>query len=258
MNDIFAALVTSFAVNAGFFVLAATRKTDVVTDLSYGLSFALTATILALKGGVDDPLRLAGAGFVLIWALRLVSYLFRRIILIKVDHRFDGRREKPLVFARFWTLQALTTVIVMLPVIALLGNGAPRFSFLHVAGALVWLAGFLMESVADAQKWNWKRAGHKGFMRTGLWSWSRHPNYFGEMLVWWGIWLYALPSLSGAWHLAVIGPAFISILLLFVSGIPLLEKSADARFGGDSAYEAYKKYTSILFPLPPHPSGTKG
>jgi steroid 5-alpha reductase family enzyme len=250
MQDFLISLAISLAVNCVFFIVAAIKKTDTVTDLSYGLSFALVALALVVVRGRSDLVRLGAAIMVLAWAIRLAVYLFGRILRIKVDHRFDGKREKPLVFARFWILQALSVAIIMAPATAVLGRPAPQFGLLHALGALVWAAGLLIESVADAQKSAWKRQDKAGFIDTGLWSWSRHPNYFGEILVWWGIWVFALPSLQGLAHLAVIGPLYISLLLLFVTGIPLLEKSAEKKYGQDQHYQEYKARTSLLFPLP--------
>jgi steroid 5-alpha reductase family enzyme len=251
MNAFFVALAISVLVNSLFFAVAAWRKADTVTDLSYSLSFALTAVALVIHWGAFDPLRLAAAGMVVLWALRLAAYLFGRILKMKVDHRFDGIRENILAFARFWILQAISVSVIMLPVIAILAAAPPAFSLLHALGAALWLAGLLVEVVADAQKSAWKKSGEKGLIMTGLWSWSRHPNYFGEALLWWALWIYALPSLAAWWHLAVLGPICITLLLLRVTGIPLLEKSAEERYGNDLAYRDYKARTSVFFPLPP-------
>ena len=111
----------------------------------------------------------------------------------------------------------------------------------------------MIESVADAQKSAFKaRDENRGrFISSGLWRYSRHPNYFGEMLVWWGLFVYSVPFLDGAAFAVVIGPLFVTLLLLFVSGIPLLERSADEKYGDDPAYREYKRATSILVPLPP-------
>ena len=177
--------------------------------------------------GARRPSQLVASLLVLLWAVRLGAYLCRRILRMKVDHRFDEMRDKPLRFARFWLLQA--------------------------AGAAVWLAGLLIETVADAQKSAfWARPENRGhFIAGGFWRYSRHPNYFGEILVWWSLFLYAVPFLHGAAFTAAIGPVFITLLLLFVSGIPPLERSADEKYGDDPAYRDYKRRTSILVPLPP-------
>jgi steroid 5-alpha reductase family enzyme len=233
--------------------VAAARRTDVVTDLSYSLTFAVLALVL-LATGAREPVQLVAALLVLLWAGRLGAYLFRRILRMKVDHRFDGIREEPLRFARFWLLQAITVAVVMLPVSYLLDrNDPPGFRPWTIAGTCIWLAGLLIEAVADAQKSAFRaNEGNRGrFIASGLWRYSRHPNYFGELLVWWGLFVYAVPVLHG-WAFAVVaGPVFITLLLLFVSGIPPLERSADEKYGNDPAYRAYKRRTSILVPLPP-------
>jgi steroid 5-alpha reductase family enzyme len=246
-------LLIALAVNAAFFAIAATRKTDVVTDLSYSLSFAVLAIVLPFVGA-REAVQLIASLLVLVWAVRLGVYLFRRILRIKVDHRFDEMRDRPLRFARFWLLQAISVAVIMLPVSYLLGrNAAPGFGVWAITGMAVWLIGLVLEAVADAQKSAFKEKSQtRGrFITTGLWRYSRHPNYFGEMLVWWGLFVYAVPFLHGAAFAVVIGPVFITLLLLFVSGIPLLERSAEAKYGDDPDYREYKRRTSILVPLPP-------
>jgi steroid 5-alpha reductase family enzyme len=249
------AILLSFAValvvNAAFFAIAAARKTDVVTDLSYSLSFAVLALALPFVGA-GEPVQLVASLLVLLWAARLGLYLFRRILRIKVDHRFDEMRDRPLRFARFWLLQAISVAVIMLPVSYLLGlDDPPGLGAWALAGAAIWLVGLAIETAADAQKSAFKEKNPDRFVTSGLWRYSRHPNYFGEILVWWGLFVYALPALDG-WAFAVVaGPVFITLLLLFVSGIPLLERSADAKYGDDPDYREYKRRTSILVPLPP-------
>lgn len=253
MTAIVLSFVIALALNGAFFAVAAARRTDVVTDLSYSLTFALLAVVLPLTGA-REPSQLIASLLVLLWAIRLGGYLFRRILRMKVDHRFDAMRDKPLRFARFWLLQAVAVAVIMLPVSYLLDrSGAPGLGAWAVAGAAVWLGGLLIEAVADAQKsaFRSKDENRGRFIASGLWRYSRHPNYFGEILVWWGLFLYAVPFLEGAAFAVVVGPVFITVLLLFVSGIPLLERSADDKYGDDPAYRDYKRRTSILVPLPP-------
>ncbi len=253
MTSILLSFAIALAVNAAFFAVAAARRTDVVTDLSYSLSFALLAVALFFTGA-HKVLQLIASLMVIAWAARLGAYLFRRILRMKVDHRFDEMRDKPLRFARFWLLQAITVAVVMLPVSYLLGlDNAPGFGAWAIVGVAVWLVGLVIEAVGDQQKYAFKTAlsGDEQFVTSGLWRYSRHPNYFGEILVWWGLFAYAVPFLHGAAFLVVAGPVFITLLLLFVSGIPLLERSADAKYGADPSYQEYKRRTSILVPLPP-------
>lgn len=256
MNPFVLSALAAVAVNGIFFAYAALRKTDVVTDLSYSLSFALVSIVLILRNLGTAPAALVPAALTVVWAARLGSYLFGRIRKIKVDHRFDGMRESVWRFSHFWTLQALTVFVVLLPVVASIASPAsPRgFGPFEIVGIALWIAGFLIEVVADVQKSAFKKAGKPGVITDGVWSWSRHPNYFGESLLWWGLFLYAVPALSGLLWVSVLGPVFITVLLLFVSGIPLLEKSADAKYGADPAYREYKRRTSVFIPLPPGPA----
>jgi steroid 5-alpha reductase family enzyme len=253
VTAILLSLGVALAVNGAFFAVAAARRTDVVTDLSYSLTFALLALVLPFTGA-GEPVQLGASLLVLAWALRLGTYLFRRILRMEVDHRFDGMRDQPLRFARFWLLQAVTVAVVMLPVSYLLDrDDPPGLGVWSLAGAAVWLAGLVVEAVADAQKASFRaNPENRGrFVAGGLWRYSRHPNYFGEMLVWWGLFVYVVPVLHGAAFAVVVGPLSITLLLLFVSGIPPLERSADEKYGGDADYREYKRRTSILVPLPP-------
>ena len=144
MTAIVLSLGIALAVNGAFFAVAAARRTDVVTDLSYSLTFALLAVVLLLTGAAE-PVQLVASLLVVVWAVRLGTYLFRRIMRMKVDHRFDGMRDEPLRFARFWLLQAITVAVVMLPVSYLLDQeNPPGLGVWSVVGAAVWLVGLLV------------------------------------------------------------------------------------------------------------------
>jgi steroid 5-alpha reductase family enzyme len=253
VTAILLSLGIALAVNGVFFAVAAARRPDVVTDLSYSLTFAVLAVVLLFTGAAE-PIQLVASLLVGGWAGRLRTYLFPRIIRMKVDRRSAGVRDDPLRFARFWLLQAITVAVVMLPVTYLLDrDDPPGIGAWSIAGAAVWLVGLLVEAIADAQKsaFKAKAENRDRFVASGLWRYSRHPNYFGEMLVWWGLFLYTVPVLHGAAFAVVAGPVFITLLLLFVSGIPPLERSAEEKYGNDPAYREYKRRTSILVPLPP-------
>lgn len=251
-------LLASLALNGIFFVFAAYLKTDVFTDITYSLSFVLLTAVLYLTSGGKGAAQVIASAMVILWGIRLGSYLFNRILHIKVDHRFDDKRNNPVRFGMFWLLQAVTVWVVMLPVFGILSAPEslepPVWALaVSVAG---FLAGFLIEAVADAQKYRFKsKEENRGkFMAEGLWSWSRHPNYFGEMLLWWSIAFPGLFIFRGAEFLYFIGPLFITLLIRFVSGVPLLEKSAEEKWGGSEAYVKYKGSTSLLIPLPPRKS----
>lgn len=247
----------SVAVNGGFFLLASRMKTDVFTDITYSLSFVLVALAsFALRSG-QVPEQVFALIFVVVWAVRLGSYLFRRIRKTGVDHRFDAMRESPVRFGMFWALQAITVWVLMLPFAALMANGElggsmPLFERVALLlGTVLWIFGFIIEAVADKQKSDFKKdpANEGKFMKTGLWELSRHPNYFGEILVWWGIGILALPWMRGWSLLTMIGPVFITFLLVFVSGIPLVEKAWKEKYSGDPEFEEYMQNTRMLLPL---------
>jgi steroid 5-alpha reductase family enzyme len=122
--------------------------------------------------------------------------------------------------------------------------------WLSVIGFLAWVFGFVIENAADSQKSRFNAdPNNKGrFIQTGLWSRSRHPNYFGEIVLWVGVAIIALPVLQGWQWVAIISPIFVILLLTRVSGIPLLEMKADEKWGGREDYEAYKKSTPVLIP----------
>jgi len=244
-------LVAAVGINGIFFGFAAVLRTDKVTDLSYSLTFLVLAVWGILRLPAEPTLwQLVLAGMVVLWALRLGGYLLVRILATGVDHRFDRMRDKPLVFARFWILQAVTVWVVMLPYA--LGLSAARAVSPWVwLGCGIWLAGLWLESVSDAVRYRFRRQAENASrpVDAGPWRYSRHPNYFGEMLVWWGIWLALLPAWvdrAGLVLVSALGPVFITGLLLFVSGIPLLEKSSASRYG--AAWEAYAARTSLLVP----------
>jgi steroid 5-alpha reductase family enzyme len=251
--DILFALAISVGINAVFFAFAALLRTDKVTDLSYSLSFVVLTIVLFFRGGNFSLPHILTAVLICAWGIRLGAYLFMRILKTGVDHRFDDMRHRPLRFARFWALQALTVWVVMLPAILLFSRpGRSAFSWVSILGFSLWALGFAIEAVSDTQKSVFKNdpANKNRFISTGLWKYSRHPNYLGESLLWWGLFIAAVPLFAGWDFLVVIGPLYLTLLLLFVSGVPLLEKSADSRHGNNAAYQEYKRRTSIFLLLP--------
>jgi steroid 5-alpha reductase family enzyme len=246
--------VIVFGLQVVFFLFAAAFRTDKLTDLSYGLSFVLVTLFLLLLNGERGGVRYGLLAIVCLWGMRLGLYLFLRILRIGRDERFDGRREKTLAFAAFWGLQAVTIWVVMMPVTMVMSVPGPLpFRWPAVPGALVWAAGFAVEFLADQQKYAFKNdpANAGRWVSRGLWKYSRHPNYFGESLCWVGVLVFALPYLRGAMLVAALSPIYITFLLLFVSGIPLLEKKADKKYGSDPAYREYRDHTSLFVPRAP-------
>jgi steroid 5-alpha reductase family enzyme len=185
-----------------------------------------------------------------LWSLRLGGFLFIRIQKMKKDKRFDGMRESFTKFIKFWLLQGLTVWIILIPTILFLATNRDE---VIIIGAIIWLIGLIIETIADAQKYKFKqnKKNKDKFIQEGIWKYSRHPNYFGEILCWIGIYIYVFPALTITNKIiGLISPIFIIALLMFVSGVPLLEKYADKKWGHQKDYKEYKRKTSLLIPLP--------
>jgi len=240
-------LLFCLAVQAVFFAFAAWLQTDKVTDLSYGLTFVVMAAGLWWRSGRADAAAVVIASMVAAWGLRLAGYLLFRILRIGRDARFDGIRERPLAFAKFWAIQGVAVWAVMLPVTLWFGSRG-RWTAINAAALVAWLVGFVVEAVADLQKYRHKTSpeGRDRWTDVGLWRRGRHPNYFGEMLCWWAVFAYVAADL-GPWAiLAAAGPLAITILLLFFSGIPPLEASAERKWGHLPEYRKYRARTRTL------------
>lgn len=247
------ALFISFLVQVAFFVVAASLKSDKVTDLAYGFGFITLAGWGLARNGNYFNYQILVFVMVLAWGLRLAGYLFIRILKTGRDKRFDGIRENFVKFAKFWTLQALAVWVISLPTLYVLSlEKIFEFSGLMTAGLMIWGIGLVVETVADGQKFVFKNDPKNGgkWIESGVWKYSRHPNYFGEMLVWWGIFVLTMPLQNGWSLLTIVGPVFITYLLLFVSGVPTLEKKYDERYRNNKKYQEYKKRTSLIIPLP--------
>ena len=247
------ALLISFVIQLIFFIFAAFFKTDKITDLSYGLSFIIIALIYFAQStlGLNQILVTA---FILIWGIRIAAYLFQRILKTKTDYRFDNIRNNILKLSGFWLLQAISVWIILLPaLIILISNDNIAFNYFSLAGCTIWFFGIIIEYFADKQKFQFKKdpKNVNKWISTGLWKYSRHPNYFGEILCWWGIFFISLPFLSSWQYLTIIGPIYITNLLIFVSGIPPLEKKYDKKYASNKEYQEYKKRTSVFIILPP-------
>jgi steroid 5-alpha reductase family enzyme len=247
MLEILLYLLISLGINIVMFIPAFIFRTDKLTDLSYALSFIILIVISLLLSQYAS-LKLVLALMVIAWGLRLGIFLFIRIRKMKFDKRFDGMRESFPRFLKFWLLQGLTVWIILLSTIFFMDSAASRVCWL---GLLIWAAGLIIEAISDIQKYkfNHDKRNKDKFIQSGIWKYSRHPNYFGEMSCWVGIYIFVFPSLTVLQRLlALASPLFIIILLLFVTGLPLLEKSADAKWGKLKDYREYKRRTSILVP----------
>ena len=250
----FIAVVIAFAVNWIAFIPAWLNHTEKFFDLMGGVTFITVAVLAVLLSPVRDARSWLLLVLVGVWALRLSSFLYRRIHKAGEDRRF---RELKVSFPRFlltWTLQGMWAALSLAAALAAITaeTRVPLGAF-AVIGLIVWIFGFAFEVVADAQKSRFKEdeANAGKFIRSGLWAWSRHPNYFGEIVLWIGVAIIALPTLEGWRWVTLISPFFVILLLTRVSGVPMLEKRADEKWGGQPDYEAYKSNTPVLIPRPP-------
>jgi steroid 5-alpha reductase family enzyme len=244
----------AFAINWLVFVPSFIQQTEHYFDLTGSFTF-LTLVVTALRlSGASDPRALLLAALVVVWAGRLGSFLFLRIRRDGRDGRFDEIKPSLPRFLLTWTLQALWVLVTVAPSLAAMTARQPRpLDAFAAVGLLVWAIGFAIEVVADRQKRTFRRdpANHGRFIATGLWAWSRHPNYFGEITLWTGAALLAAPALAGWQYVTLVSPFFVYLLLTRVSGIPLLEARAEERWGADPAYHAYRDRTPPLVPRPP-------
>lgn len=246
-----------------FFLIAATFEIDTVTDLAGGTNFVVLAAMGLGVSEATSARQVVCSSMVIVWGLRLSGFLLMRILQWGEDKRFDDKRSNLLAFAAFWVIQAIWVWSVSLPVTLLNGDSgggadAPFGTASDVVGVVMWSLGLLVEVLADQQKLSYKAdPAHSGhWCDVGVWAWSRHPNYFGEILLWWGVFTTTASGFvsggdAGVWVGAILGPLLLTLLLLFVSGIPLLEDSADKRYGARADYLEYKRVTSPLVPLPP-------
>jgi steroid 5-alpha reductase family enzyme len=250
----------AFAINWLVWIPASLWRTERFYDLTGSVTFvAVTALALVATrapGGAASVWRVVLAAMVVVWAVRLGSFLFVRVRRDGSDGRFDKIKVHPLAFLATWTLQALWVSMTVAAALAAITVADGLGGVWAMLGVIVWLIGFAIEVVADTQKRRFRAdpANAGRFISTGLWSRSRHPNYFGEILLWSGVALMAVPTLSGWRWVVLISPVFVWLLLTRVSGVPLLEARAAARFGDDPAYGAYVKHTPVLVPRLTNPT----
>jgi steroid 5-alpha reductase family enzyme len=236
------------------FIAAYVLQTEKFYDLTGSVTY-ISVSILAvlLSPEIDDRSVLLLAP-VLIWATRLGTFLFGRIQQAGKDARFD---EIKVSFPRFlltWTVQGLwVTFTAAAALTAITTTTRRELGWSALIGFVIWAFGFGFEVLADTQKSAFRAdLENKGkFIQTGLWAWSRHPNYFGEIVLWIGVAIIALPVLRGWQWVTLVSPVYVTLQLTRVSGVPMLERRADEKWGGQEDYEAYKERTPVLVPRPP-------
>ena len=226
------------------------RFFDLVGSATY-----LTVTVVALLAVPEIDTRSVLLGLMIcLWGLRLGTFLFARVQAVGHDARFNLIKHKFAWFLMSWTVQGLWVLLTSSAALAAItASERNDFGIIGIIGIILWLTGFVIEIVADEQKRKFKLDPSKqnSFITDGLWSWSQHPNYFGEIVLWIGVSLVALPGLSSWQYFTLISPVFVFILLTRISGLPMLNSAARKRWGDDPEFLAYKKSTPVLIPRPP-------
>jgi steroid 5-alpha reductase family enzyme len=245
----------AFVVNWLAFVPAALFQSDRFYDTTGALTYLTVIAAACAASWPLDPRSAIVAVMVAVWTVRLGSFLFTRIHAAGgTDVRFAKIKVNPPRFLVAWTLQALWVIFTASAALVIITapEPAPLDGFFW-AGAALWVIGFAFEVIADEQKRRFRAdpANHGTFITTGLWAWSQHPNYFGEITLWAGILVIAIPQLAGWNWLVVLSPLFVALLLTRVSGINLLDAIAKKRWGDDPAWQAYVARTPVLLPRPP-------
>lgn len=248
------AALLAYVINWTVFVPSYLARTETYFDLAGSSTYVGLIVVSLLLSEDLDTRALVVAGAVLIWAVRLGTFLFRRVRRDGGDSRFDRIKTDLLRFLMTWSVQALWVLLTISAALAVITSADRRAVDAYLIGGMtIWLVGFAIEVTADRQKRAFRAdpANRDRFITTGLWAWSRHPNYFGEIMLWTGIAITALPILSGWRWLMLISPVFVAVLLTRISGVPLLERRAEKRWGDDAEFRAYTDATPAVIPRPP-------
>ncbi len=253
MNYYLALIVVLLVYMTGWFVLSLLKKRNDVADVAWGLGFVLMTWASFFLTGDSGARGVLVGVLVSVWGLRLAWHIHKRNKGKAEDYRYLAWRQQwgkwfyLRSYLQVYLLQGFFLFLIVMPVLLINRSTGTALGVLDVLGVVVWLAGFYFEAVGDAQLARFiKNPANKGkLMQSGLWAYTRHPNYFGEVTQWWGLWLVALAVPHG-W-LGVIGPITITILILKVSGIPLLEKKMQE----NPEFAEYRRRVSVFIPLPP-------
>ena len=240
-----------FGIQIVVFIPSYIFKTERFFDLTGSITFlSIVWYIVYLRSGILPKTAFILAILISVWALRLGLFLFFRVHKDGKDRRFDSLKVDFFKFLRVWMLQGLWVFITSLCAMMVLCSEliVDNNIFINI-GVSIWILGFLIEVVSDMQKRQFMKNNKGKFISSGLWGYSRHPNYLGEILLWFGIAIICLPNLEGAQYLGLISPLFVYLLLTRISGINLLEQYADETWGDLESYQHYKKTTPLLFPF---------
>jgi len=245
------AIIAVYLIQWIAFVFSYINKTEKFYDLTGSFTYISISFFLILTMPKIDGRAVLLFAMVIIWATRLGTFLFNRVMQAGKDDRFDEIKVNFFRLLLTWTLQGLwVSFTASAAWAALATSDRMELGIIAVIGFIIWAIGYIFELLSDAQKSEFKAKPENDgkFIQSGLWSLSRHPNYFGEIIIWIGVALVALPVLSGWALFTLISPIWVIVQLTRISGLPQLEKKADKRWGGQDDYETYKKNTPVLIP----------
>jgi len=234
------------------FLLKTEKFYDITGTVAY---LGMIGFAVYTVGSGPDPLTLRTqivATMVIFWALRLGLFLLIRILQVGEDKRFQVAKTSFAKFLMFFSISGLWVFLTTANALTLILNNTDLEGDIYfIIGSLIWIMGISFEVIADEQKRKFREndSNHGKFITTGLWSISRHPNYFGEILIWIGMAIISFPALNGWQYTTLISPIFVTLLLTRVSGVNLLEKSADKKWGNLETYQSYKSKTALLIPF---------
>ena len=247
-------VILIFIIQWFVFIPSFINRTEHFFDLTGSLTF-ISTVLFTLMVIPEIYLRdVVITLLVIIWAVRLGSFLFLRVRKDGGDGRFDIMKTKFWWFLMTWNIQGMWVFLSLAAgLAAMTSNQKLEADIFLLIGLVIWITGFAIEVIADTQKSKFRSypENKDKFISTGIWSWSRHPNYFGEILLWIGITIIALPVLQGWQFITLISPIFIIFLLTQVSGVRLLELRGKKKWGDNEEYQRYIQSTSVLIPLPP-------
>lgn len=246
--------LAAFAINWLAFIPSWIRKTEHYYDLVGSLTYITVVALALVLGGGDGSTSWLVAILIWMWALRLGTFLFRRVRAAGGDRRFSRAKNDFVQFLTFWTTQGLWVFLTAAAALtAMTTIDEKDIGVLTIVGVVIWVLGITIEVQADTEKSTFRSdpANEGRFISSGIWAWSRHPNYFGEIVLWVGVAVIALPALDGWQYATLISPVFVIVLLTRVSGVPMLERRAKKKWGDDPDYQQYVESTPVLVPRPP-------
>ena len=235
-----------------WFMIALYKKRNDVADIAWGLGYVLICIYLFITQAYS-PVSLLLMILVSIWGCRLSFHIYQRNKHKAEDYRYRKWREDwgnsfyVRSYLQVFLMQGFLLLLIVSPLMLAAFTAPASLGVYSYVGLICWLIGFLFQAIGDLQLSVFvkQRASSSEIMQTGLWKYSRHPNYFGEMMMWWGIYIVVIPLPNSLWY--IVSPLLITFLLRYVSGVPLLEK----KYKGNKVFDDYKRRTSVLIPMPP-------